>query len=116
MLALDDTFDMIMTANYLFATTCQFAMLTLQSIAYHRHRHASLLWLISASICALVGTFISHLPSLLSLEMSSLTALHFTATVVFVISGILGVYGTFLLFRAYAQLADAAKRTPPDLP
>lgn len=91
-----------------FALLIQSAMLGLQAIALRRHGHRSFLLLAIASVLGVFYCLASFPLYLMHLDEDIFWALTLGSAALVVAGGILGLVGTTMLFRSYAELSEQA--------
>lgn len=91
-----------------FVLLIQSAMLGLQASALRRHGHRSFLLLAIASALGILYCLASFPLYLMHLDETTFWALTLGSAAMVLASGTLGLIGTAMLFRSYAELAERA--------
>jgi hypothetical protein len=86
-------------------------LLLLQLSALRRHRHVSFLILSLSTACGLVGFFFFVIPFWWGPFSASPIALEVLGGTFVILQWVLGLWGTFWLFRSYGELASARSST-----
>ena len=93
-----------MTSVFVLLVQC--IMLWLQLGAFRRHGHRSFVFLAASSAIGILYSLLFFPLYLMRLTESTYWTLVLCSTALVLVGAPIGVFGTFLLFRSYAKLAE----------